>query len=85
MKLAELKRKLVKGTKLRLVDSLIGTCDKARVVAMTNSVGVMFTGDGIKDGQFSHLDWPKASQLVETEKGFKIVEDGETSAGYIWV
>ncbi len=85
MKLADLKRRLVPGTKLRLINSLMGPCSRLRVVAKTNTVDVMFTGDGIADGQVSHLAWPKSSALLETENGFKIIEDNMVCVEYEWV
>jgi hypothetical protein len=85
MKVAELKRRLTPGVKLRLTDTLMGPTDKVRVVAKTNSVDVMFTGDNIDEGKFSHLPWPKASRLFATPDGFEIVEEnGEVSARYKW-
>jgi hypothetical protein len=82
MTVAALKRRLVPGTKLRLVHTLLGPCDLARVVADVNSVGVRFTGDGVVG--FSHLRWPKASGLIETADGFEVVEGGEVAARYRW-
>lgn len=81
---ADLKRLLIPGTRLRLVHSLMGPCDKLRVVAKTNTVDVMFTGDGIEEGNVSHLAWPKASRLHKTPDGFEIREDnGEVSVRYV--
>lgn len=72
---AELKRRLAPGTRLRLTHTLLGPCDKLRVVAKHNSVDCMFTGDGIAEGHVSHLPWPKASCLHETPDGFEIWEE----------
>lgn len=84
MKLADLKRKLVPGTELTLINSLLGPCCKHRTVAKVNTVDVMFTGDGVTPGKFSHLRWPKAGSLHETAKGFAIYEDDRLCAEYVW-
>lgn len=85
MKLTELKRRLQVGIHLRLVNSLLGPCDKLRVVDGYDTVDVWFTGDGIKQGSVSHLRWPRASELRETPRGFEILEGGEVAAAYEWV
>lgn len=85
MKVAELKRRLQVGIHLRLVNSLMGPCDKLRVVDGYDSVDVWFTGDGIKPDSVSHLRWPKATELRETPRGFEILEGTEVAAAYEWV
>jgi hypothetical protein len=81
---AELKRRLQVGTKLRLVHSLLGPCNKDRIVAGQNTANVWFTGTGIKPNAASYLNWPKAKDLIETSTGFEILEDGKVAARYEW-
>lgn len=80
--IADLKRRLTPGTELRLVQSLMGPCDKKRVVHRNKPSFVTFTGEGVKE---SYLYWPKASQLRGFEGGFEIIEDGEVAVRYLWV
>jgi hypothetical protein len=76
VKLADLKRIPV-GTRLRVVRSLMGPCDKLRVVHAVKSNAIQFTGDGIKPGEVSWLYFPKASEFRDDGDGFTVLE-GET-------
>lgn len=84
IKLADLKRIKV-GRKLRLVYCLMGPCDKARTVAAVNSVGIQFSGDGISEGRYSHLSFPKASELLGDQSMFTIMEGSKVAAQYVVV
>ena len=75
MTLKDLKARIIPGAKLVLVHCLMGPCRKERTVAEVNTVDFMMTGDGIREGRVSHCRWPKASQLEETAKGFRVWED----------
>lgn len=83
MKLADLKR-LPVGMKLRIIHSLMGPCNKARVVARVQSNAILFTGDGVKDGDVSYLWFPKASKFRSDANGFTILEDGKVAAQYVF-
>ena len=80
---AELKRKMTEGTVLTMVDFHGQSVRKNRVVASTHSTFVKLSGDGIKAGEYSYLNWPKASELTGTEDGFKI-GDKYGSIRYVW-
>lgn len=84
MTIAELKRRLVPGTRLRLMNSLMGPCDKARKVEKTNTVEFMLSGDGIQEGKLSHAYWPKKGALFETADGFEIYDEEELALAYKW-
>jgi hypothetical protein len=73
IKLADLKR-IKPGRKLRLVHSLLGPCDKQRVVVSVNTVGMQLTGDGLPEGRVSYLYWPKASELVGDQSCSPLLE-----------
>lgn len=73
MTLADLKRKLVPGTKLRLVYSIRhGACNKARTVKTLRTNGVSYIGEDIPEGEESWMSFPKAKDLVEIEGGFSV-------------
>ena len=82
MTVAELKRQMIPGTKLTLTNSLLGPCNKPRTVARVNSVDFMLHQDDKPGAPVSHCRWPKASQLVETPKGFRIMEGDEIAVEY---
>jgi hypothetical protein len=84
IKVADLKR-IKPGRKLRIVHSLMGPCDKARIVAKVTSVGLQFTGDGIKEGEVSYLYFPAAKDLTGDQSGFTITEGNEVAAKYVVV
>lgn len=84
MTVAELKRRLVPGTELTLVESRLGPCRKLRTVESVSTVDVGMSGDDVAKDRVSYLPWPKASQLQETDKGFQIVIEDETAARYEW-
>lgn len=72
MTLAELKRRLTPGTKLRCIHNARGPCNDEREVTKTSSSHVRLRGKyGDKVGE-AYLNWPKASQLSATERGFRI-------------
>jgi hypothetical protein len=79
---AELKR-LPIGSRLRLVYCLLGTTDKARVLARVESRNLLFTGDGIPAGRFSYLPIPRASEFRPTSDGFEVMEGAEVAARYV--
>ena len=84
MKLADLKR-LPVGTRLLLVECLMGPVNppKARTVARRQSNALAFSGDGIREGHYSWLFFPTASEFKETPDGFAIMEDdGAVGARY---
>lgn len=84
MKVAELKRRLTVGTKLILVNNLMGPCRKERVVAQVNTVGVGLMGPDLPAGRLSYFDWPKKMSLVETANGFMIRHDNQVAIQYEW-
>lgn len=77
-------KKIAVGTRLRLVNCLMGPCDKLRIVAKVNSNSIQFTGDGIQEGRTSYLYFPKSSQFRADDNGFTIFEDNEIAAQYIF-
>ncbi len=79
--LADLKR-IKPGSKLRLVHSLLGRCNKERSVSQVGSNG-MWVNDPIAC-RSSWLLFPKASQFRADENGFTILENGEVAAQYIY-
>lgn len=80
---ADLKRKLEVGTALTLVNFHGQEVNKRRFVAGVHTTYVKFTGDGVRKGEFSYLNWPKASELSEIPEGFKITTK-YGSLEYIW-
>lgn len=67
---AELKRRLTPGTKLTLVNSLLGPCSKPRTVHEVRSADyVMLT----PEGKHSYLTIIPAEEVRETPKGFQVV------------
>jgi hypothetical protein len=83
VKLADLKRIKV-GTKLRMLHSLMGPCDKARVVMAVTTVNIQFTGDGIAEGKHSYLPFPKARDFRADADGFTIMEGDVLCARYVY-
>lgn len=82
MTVAELKRRLVPGTKLTLINCLMGPCQKLRTVERIRSKHFVFHAH--EKNRESVLQCPKASQLIETENGFRILNDGEIAVEYVW-
>lgn len=80
---AELKRKMEIGTILTMVDFHGQGVNKRRVVAGISSTFVKMTGDGVKDGEHTYLNWPKSTELVGTEDGF-IINGKYGSLKYVW-
>jgi len=86
--LADLKR-LPIGTKLRLVECLMGPVPEekqGRILAKVQSNAVAFLTP--KDNYQGHLSWlhlPPAKQFVATSDGFTVLEDtGEVAARYVF-
>lgn len=83
---AELKRKLEVGTVLTMVDFHGQPVNKRRVVLGKATSYVKLGGDGVKDGEYSVLNWPKAGELKGTDDGFTIAYsgNGRGSIRYVW-
>lgn len=82
MKLSDLKR-LPVGTKLRLVNCLMGPCDKAGTVVKVQSNAIAFSQDDRPgENRVSWLYFPKASDFRDDLDGFTILEDGAIAAQY---
>jgi hypothetical protein len=79
-------RRLPVGTRLYLVHSLLGPLDppELRVLHEVRSADLLFTGDGIREGRFSYLRLPRKQDLVSTERGFRVMEEGEVAAEYVF-
>jgi len=80
---AELKRRLGPGTKLRMVEFCGEEVNKARVVFSVSTTYAQFKGDGIKDNETSYMNWPKATELTGTEDGF-IIDTKFSRLRYKW-
>lgn len=79
MNLAELKRKLIVGTALKMTFNRIGKCNligKVRYIVKTQGNGIYLNEDKTAT-KGSFLEFPKASLFEATEKGFKVFEVGE--------
>lgn len=89
MTLAELKRKLTVGTRLRVTHSLLGPVNPprgaGRTVVKVQSNAVVFECDERSDDRQSWLYWPKAKDLHATSDGFEIIENGEVAVRYRWL
>lgn len=84
MTLTELKRRLAPGTKLTLIHSMSGPCEKKRTVARLLSKQVAFSQ---KDSaELSYLPFPAAKDIVETADGFKVCfpDDSRCMVAYRW-
>jgi len=81
MKLADLKRIPV-GTRLRLVRSFLGPCDKPREVAKVQSNSIALKQLDKALAPLSWLTFPKASDFRDDGDGFTVLEDGEIAAQY---
>lgn len=79
MTIVQLRRLLRPGLQLRLVRSLLGACNKLRTVVKVRSRDIVFRTE---EGNLSYCRLPKRDQLVETERGFRFLEDGETAVEY---
>lgn len=80
---SELKKKMEVGTVLTMIDFHGQQVNKRRVVVSLHSKFVKMSGDGIKDGEFSYLNWPKAAELSATEDGF-LIDAKYGALRYIW-
>lgn len=69
---AELKRRMTEGAVLTMVDFHGTPVKKRRVVAGVSTTFVKFSGDEIKDGEHSYLNWPKSTELTGNDEGFTI-------------
>lgn len=67
---AELKRRLVPGTELTLINCLMGPCNNPRTVAQVRSSDyVMLT----PEGKHSYLTITPEEEVRETENGFQLI------------
>lgn len=74
---AELKRRLVPGTQLTLVNSLLGPTRQHRTVKQARSADYIMTKP---DGKDSYLPINSNEEVRETEKGFAIfIKAGSSS------
>lgn len=82
---AELKRRLKVGMKLRHVTDYRGNaCDEVFTIGHIRTVDVIFSElDG--EPRKSYLAWPKASELRATAKGWEIVRGGKVCFGVEWI
>lgn len=77
MSFAALKRKLVVGTKLELVQSPFANAPRPLVIEKVQTNAIAFAGDEYTKGRLSWLYWPKANEIEVTEDGFiRKNEDG---------
>jgi len=74
--LADLKRFLVMGSKVKLVSRNGEALDEIKEVVKVQGNGIYFKKDGSPSGK-SWLDFPKSSLLEITEKGFTIYGVGK--------
>lgn len=74
MSKAELKRRLVPGTKLTMVNSLLGDTRQLRTVKAVRSASFIMTRP---DGRESYLATNSGDEVFETDNGFKIVGEGK--------
>ena len=83
---AELKRRMEVGTTFTMVDFHGQPVNKHRVVLALATTYAKLGGDGIKEGEYSVLNWPKAGELTGTEDGFTIAYsgNGRGSIRYVW-
>lgn len=80
---AELKRRLVPGTKLTLVNCLMGPCNKHRTVQQVRSSEFVMS---TPEGSDSYLPIGSDEYVEATENGFKIIikGSGRIAAEYQW-
>lgn len=69
---AELKRRMVEGTVFTMVDFHGTPVKKRRVVAGISTTFVKLSGDEIKEGDHSYMNWPKSTELTGNDEGFTI-------------
>lgn len=81
---AELKRRLTPGTRLRLVQNFMGGCDRPREVAKTTTTAVALTQIDEPSAPLSWLPWPKAADLRATPDGFAVYEGNRLTVRYVW-
>lgn len=80
LSIAAIKR-LPVGTKLTLVNSLMGPCRKTRTVHRHQSNALTFTGEGIESESYLHFN--TGDKVKETTKGFQILDaEGHLMAEY---
>ena len=77
---AELKRILQPGLRLRLVR--FGECDKPRTVVCVRSKDFVVRTEC---GELSYCQFPPKHGVVGTDRGFKILDEGEVAAEYEYV
>lgn len=83
MTLADLKRRLQPGVKLRLVKRTDTACNLKRTVRRAQTNAVTMTGESVPGGVESWVYFPKASGFKETDGGFDLTHYGNT-IGYKW-
>jgi len=84
MKHADLKR-LPVGTRLTLVNCLMGPCNKPRTLKKITSNALLFEPDD-KPGTISWLYFGKAKDFRAEENGFSIIDiDGNIAASYRFI
>lgn len=82
--LAEFRRRLQPGTRLRMVQFNGTICNKLRVVAEVNTEDITFTGDDIPAGEKSYLQFPKRREITFTEDGFSLSPTSMRTLRYLW-
>jgi len=87
-RLADLKR-LPIGTRLRVVESLLGPVEQGRQgrcleKVKSNALGFSTERRGYDSWELSWLQLPKASDFEATEDGFIVREDGAVAARYVF-
>jgi len=89
MSLANTKRRMTVGTRVRLIQCRRGPVPAAmqtRIVAKVQSNSVAFTLPWHVDpAELSWLPWPTAKNFRLNSDGFTILEGGKTVARYVWV
>ena len=81
---AELKRRLIPGTKILLTEFSGTEINKTRSVLRVATSYVALSDDDLDSKKESLLLWPKASELKEVDGGFRIDSKYNTSI-YKWV
>lgn len=71
---AELKRRLVPGTKLTLVNCMMGPCNKHRTVVKVMSTDVQML---TPEGTHSYMTLNSYERVEATENGFKVILKAE--------
>lgn len=83
MTLAEFKRRMIVGQPLTIVEFHNEPVNKRRIVLGRTATYVKLDGDGIKEGEYTVLNWPKSSELKETDDGF-VITNKNGPVRYVW-